>query len=417
MSSYPHGPEPPSQGQSFPSDTQRPTSPSAPPVQPAAPAAPASRLAPAIWLLAFLIFLLVLPTLLERINYSVTRGRQRAEAEVARAELAALPEGISPYRLVASSMAPSVVGIQTTRVAGRPAAGDEWTHMRPFGSRFPSRGEGSGVIVDEAGYILTNSHVIESATEITVQLSDGRHVQRVKVVGTDPASDVAVLKIEADGLLAAPWGDSDAIEVGDPVVAIGNPFGLTRTVTAGIVSAKGRRGIIHDLTYQDFLQTDAAVNPGNSGGPLANLRGEVVGINTAISGESYRGISFAIPSRMAQEVYERLRATGKVARGWLGVEIDDPARLSPDILARLDLPAGVTGALVRGVIANSPAEQGGIEPGDVIIRWNGERIEDPTHLTFAVARTEVDSTAEVVLVRGKGEVSLSVLVAERPPQT
>ncbi len=373
-----------------------------------------SKITPAVWLLALLIVLLVLPTLMERISYSVTRGRQRAEAEVARIELASLPEGAGRYRMVASSMAPSVVGVQTVRVAGGGVTGDELTHLRRPPPRFQTRGEGSGVIVDEAGYIITNSHVIEAATEIIVQLSDGREVRNARVVGTDPLSDIAVLQIEADGLLAAPWGDSDAIEVGDPVVAIGNPFGLTRTVTAGIISAKGRRSIIRDLTYEDFLQTDAAVNPGNSGGPLVNLRGEVVGINTAISGESYRGISFAIPSQLAQEVYERIRASGRVARGWLGVEILNPAVAAEEELRQLGVPLDATGAVVRRVEPGSPAQKAGIQPGDVIFGWNDEAVSEPSDLTFAVARTEISSTAEVQIHRQDEEIELSVVVGERP---
>ncbi len=182
--------------------------------------------------------------------------------------------------------------------------------------------QGSGVIVDAEGYIITNYHVVDRASEVNVELSDGSKHQ-AQVVGTDPATDLAVLKIGAANLTAAPWGKSSDLEVGDPVLAIGNPFGLARTVTAGILSATGRHAVVENVNYQDFLQTDAAVNPGNSGGPLVNMKGQIVGINTAIVGPTYQGISFAIPSDMVQQVYDQLIKSGKVARGWLGVSMKE----------------------------------------------------------------------------------------------
>ena len=176
------------------------------------------------------------------------------------------------------------------------------------------------MIVDAEGYIITNYHVVDRASEVNVELSDGSK-HRAQVVGIDPATDLAVLKIDAANLTAAPWGKSSDMEVGDPVLAIGNPFGLARTVTAGILSATGRHAVVERVNYQDFLQTDAAVNPGNSGGPLVNMRGQIVGINTAIVGPTYQGISFAIPSDMVHQVYDQLIKSGKVARGWLGVSM------------------------------------------------------------------------------------------------
>ncbi len=242
-----------------------------------------ARLPVMIGLLVLMLGLLILPSVLESIQYSVTRGRQRAIAEVARGELDKLPDLANRYRLVAQAVAPSVVGIDTVQVVQRQ---DQWNRRtRPY----VAAGEGSGVIVDKRGYIITNFHVIDGASEAKVKLSDGQVISNVTLVGADPATDIAVLKINASGLIAAPWGDSDALQVGDPVLAIGNPFGFDRTVTAGIISATERHNVVGNGGYQDFIQTDAAVNPGNSGGPLVNMKGQVVGINTAIYGQSYRG--------------------------------------------------------------------------------------------------------------------------------
>ncbi|NUQ64542.1 MAG: trypsin-like peptidase domain-containing protein, partial [Pirellulales bacterium] len=281
--------------------------------------------------LVVLIGLLISPYLAEQIQYGLTRGRERARAEVARGELADSPDVASRYTLVAQAIAPSVVGIDTVRVV---ESRDEMAYLfhQP---QLRAEGEGSGVIVDKAGYIITNYHVVDGATEASVKLSDGRVIRDVELVGTDPQTDIAVLRINASGLTAAPWGDSDELQVGAPVLAVGNPFGLERTVTAGIISAKERRGVVGNIGYQDFIQTDAAVNPGNSGGPLVNMKAEVVGINTAIYGRAYQGISFAIPSRLAHEVYDQLKATGKITeRGWLGIQM---APITPELAEQFHL--------------------------------------------------------------------------------
>jgi serine protease Do len=232
------------------------------------------------------------------------------------------------------------------------------------------------------------------------------------IVGADKMSDIAVLKIQADGLVAARWGDSDKLEVGDPVLAIGNPFRLMRTVTAGIISATGRHEVIQDLNYQDLLQTDAAVNPGNSGGPLVNMQGHVVGINTAIVGQTYQGIGFAIPSNRARKVCQELKSSGKVAWGWLGVATQS---LTPDQAKQ----AGLTdnnGAMVTAVVRNSPAAKVGIKPGDIIVRWNDRATKDPMELVLAVAATEPGSTATVELIRDGKKKTITVEVRERPAQ-
>lgn len=360
-----------------------------------------------VCLMLVLVVLFILPSLVERVQFAATRGEQRAKAEVA-GELLDRIDIDNVYRRVVQAIEPSVVGVKTRRIIrGR---GDELTFLFRRPRVFSTRGQGSGVIVDEAGYIITNFHVIDQATEVTVELSDGRTIFDVEIVGADAATDVAVLKIDADGLTAASWGKSDELEVGDPVLAVGSPFGLAQTVTAGIVSAKRRRGIVENLSYQDFLQTDAAVNPGNSGGPLVNMKGKVVGINTAIVGQSYQGISFAIPSRLAQEVYDGLKATGEVARGWLGVITE---QLDPSLVDRLGLP-DANGALVKGVWRGSPAEAADIELNDVIVAWNDQPIDDPAELGLAVAGTKIGSQAQLELIRHGKRRTVRVTVRKRP---
>ncbi len=326
-----------------------------------------------LWaILAILIVSLLAPYLAQQIAYAIARGQELARAEVARTELANLPSEADRYPLVAKIIAPSVVGVQTAIRTMSPFGDNGW-----FEPELRAMTQGSGVIVDPAGYILTNAHVINQSAQggVTVQLGDGRAVERASIVGTDPASDLAVLKINAGSLSAAHWGDSDALQVGEPVLAAGSPYGLAETVTAGIVSAKNRKVGIENIRHEDFLQTDAAVNPGNSGGPLVNMNGEVVGINTAILGHAYQGISFAIPSNLAKEVYQRLRTTG-IPRGWIGAALGD---LNNSLAERLGL-RDTHGALVVGVMTGSPAEQAGITPGDVIVEWDKRPIANAAEL-------------------------------------
>jgi serine protease Do len=231
-------------------------------------------------------------------------------------------------------------------------------------------------------------------------------------VGRDPLTDLALLKMEGGPFIPAPWGDSSTLEVGDAVLAVGNPFGLDRTVTAGIVSATGRRAQISPLAHQDFLQTDAAINPGNSGGPLVNMQGEVVGINTAIYGRQNLGISFAIPSQIAKKVCDGLRENGRVVRGWLGVAMLD---VNEAVAGQFDLQEH-SGALVTEVIPRSPADKAGVRRYDVIVEWNGQPVTASAGLSRAVADTEVGSTATIVVARNKSRVELDVHVGERPLQ-
>ena len=240
--------------------------------------------------------------------------------------------------------------------------GEEFERRMPAPREFQQQGLGSGVIVTQDGYIITNNHVVEGADELNVSFPDKRTF-KAKVIGTDPKTDVAVIKIDASNLPALPWGDASQLEVGEMVLAVGNPFGLSQTVTMGIISAIGRANV-GIVDYEDFIQTDAAINPGNSGGALVNLKGELIGINTAIFSRSggYMGIGFAIPSTMAKSVMQSLIKHGKVIRGWLGVSIQD---VTPDLAKEFGATEN-TGALVGDVMEDSPASKANLERGDII---------------------------------------------------
>ncbi len=368
---------------------------------------------------AGLVVLLSLPYLTEQVWYAASRGRERAKIEAirdtqetdakdAKQILAQLPgaKGVIPW--IAKSIDPSVVGIEAIR---------EQTVLVPSGrgtfriGKVPSlQSKASGVIMSTSGHIVTNFHVIEGAEAIIVRLSDGRTIKAVELIGKDAPSDLAVLKIDAPDLTAAEWGDSDDLEVGDPVIAVGNPFGLMRTVTSGIISAKGRKINILQLDNQDFLQTDAAVNPGNSGGPLVDMKGKVVGINTAIVGQTYRGISFAIPSRIAQEITQQLIKEGAVPRGWLGAFYYP---LDVYLAERLGLES-IDGVLILRIIVGSPADRAGILPGDVITKWNGQAVDTPHDLRLAIGQTEIGSEAKVTLIRKGAKREIAVKITKSP---
>jgi Do/DeqQ family serine protease len=272
-------------------------------------------------------------------------------------------------------------------------------------------GLGSGVIVSPQGYLVTNNHVVEGADDIEVTLSDGRSA-KARVVGTDPDSDLAVLKIELDRLPAVGFGNIENVQVGDIVLAIGNPFGVGQTVTSGIVSALGRSQLGIN-TFENFIQTDAAINPGNSGGALVDTNGNLLGINTAIysrSGGSL-GIGFAIPVSTARQVMESLIKEGKVVRGWIGVE---PRDLTPEIAETLNLPIR-QGVLITGVLQSGPASAGGVKPGDVVVKIAGRPIANTAQLLDAVASLKPQSDAEIGVQRGDRKLDLHVTVAQRPP--
>ncbi len=327
---------------------------------------------------------------------------------------------------ISKRVVPSIVNISTTKITKRFERGPFGPFFQdPFFRRFfgddffkehnmPRRRKeqslGSGVIVSEDGYIITNNHVIAGADAIKVVLSDRREFTG-KVVGADPKSDIAVIKIKASGLPAIVWGDSDKIEVGEFVLAIGNPFGLNQTVTSGIISAKGRANVgIAD--YEDFIQTDAAINPGNSGGALVNIRGELIGINTAIFTRSggYMGIGFAVPSNMAKSVMDSLINVGKVTRGWLGVYIQD---ITPELAKQFGLSSN-KGALISNVIEGSPAEMAGLKRGDVIVGYNGKEVRDTGHLRNIVSQTPVGNMMDVKVIHEGREEVLKITIGELP---
>src|SRR5262245_56872450 len=270
------------------------------------------------------------------------------------------------------------------------------------------KGLGTGMLMDAQGHILTNHHVVGGATKIEVLLANG-HTYPARLVGTDPKTDLAVIKIEAkEALPSVTFGDSDAVEVGEWVVAIGHPRGLDQTVTQGIISAKHRRGISDPSSYQDFLQTDTAINPGNSGGPLLTLRGEVIGVNAAIASQTggFEGIGFAIPSNMAVSVAKALIAHGKVERAWLGVSVQD---MSPDMARSAGL-AERKGAVIAEVVKGGPAEQAGLRQGDVVIAYGDKDMADASALRNAVAATPVGHEVKVTVLRKGQKQELTVKV-------
>ena len=271
-------------------------------------------------------------------------------------------------------------------------------------------GQGSGVIVSPDGYVLTNNHVIEGAQEVTVTLPDKREFKGA-IVGADPKTDLAVVKIDGQNLPTVVWGDATKLQVGEYVLAVGNPFGLNSTVTLGIVSALGR-GRMGITQYEDFIQTDAAINPGNSGGALVNTRGELVGINTAIFSQTggYQGVGFAVPTSMGKPIYESLIKTGKVVRGYLGIGIQD---LSQDLAKSFGIKSA-KGALVSDVKEESPADQAGLKQGDVITSYQGSSVEDAVSLQRLVTRTAVGTKASVKVIRDGHEKDLTVTIGEQP---
>jgi serine protease Do len=326
---------------------------------------------------------------------------------------------------IAKSVKPAVVNIAATR-SGKSGESPHGSPLDdPFFRKFfgdelfkrdgpqrepKERGQGSGVIVESNGLIVTNNHVVNKADDIRVFLSDKREFKG-KLIGTDAKTDIAIVKIEATGLATIPWADSDQLEVGEYVLAVGSPFGLTQTVTMGIVSAVGRASM-GIAEYEDFIQTDAAINPGNSGGALVNVRGELVGINTAIFSQSggNMGIGFAVPSNLSRSIMDQLVRTGKVVRGWLGVAIQD---LTPELATQFGITE-TKGVLVSDVMEDSPAKKAGFERADVIVEYDGKSMDSPTHLRNAVAQTPIGKKVSVKLIRDKKPKTLDVTIVEQP---
>lgn len=323
---------------------------------------------------------------------------------------AVMPGSLSPAARKAS---PAVVSITTRQaVAPQPHRNDPW--FRFFNGDpeddEPETGLGSGVIVSPDGYILTNNHVVEGADEIEVTLSDSRRA-RAKVIGTDPDTDLAILRIDLDRLPVIVWGNSDAVQVGDRVLAIGNPFGVGQTVTSGIISALGRNQLGIN-TFENFIQTDAAINPGNSGGALVDVNGHLLGINTAIYSRSggNMGIGFAIPVSTARQVLEGIVKDGQVVRGWLGVE---PLQITPELAETFGLQQK-EGVIVTGVLQGGPAAKAGLKPGDVIARVAGQEVGNVSELLTRIAALAPGQSARIDIVRRNQPMSLEVVPAQRP---
>jgi serine protease Do len=352
-------------------------------------------------------------------HQSAPPARPAAPAPLVTAPVVPVPGAPSSFAELVKRARPTVVNIHTTAVIRqRPMA------LFPLGEDSPfyqlvqppdqkAQSLGTGFVISHDGDILTNNHVVAPeelggrvADEILVQLDDKRQL-RARIIARDPATDLALLKIEANGLRAAELGDSDALEVGDWVVAIGEPYGLSSTVTAGIVSAKGRRGDElgrMNQGYWDFIQTDAAINPGNSGGPLLNMRGEVVGINTAINAKA-QGLAFAVPINMAKRVVADLRRHGRVQRGWLGLRPIDPHDVG------INIP---TGALIGVVVPGGPAQRAGLQRGDLVLKFDGVLVDDAERLRWLSANAGVGKPVKLLVRRGHRDQEVMLVTAAQP---
>ncbi len=331
--------------------------------------------------------------------------------------IATLRETSRAFTTVAKDAIPAVVAINVKKVVTRSGGGELYEDFfeRFFGRPAPRReqspekreyeqqGIGSGFLISEDGYILTNNHVVQGASEVSVTFNDGTE-KDAEIIGADPRTDVAVIKIEGDGYPYIEIGDSDALEIGEWVIAVGNPFGLEATVTVGVVSAKGRGANITE--YDDFIQTDAAINPGNSGGPLLNIDGKAVGINTAIVSRSggYMGIGFAIPMALANDIKEQLVETGKVTRGYVGIYM---RQVDPDVAEFLGLSANM-GVEISDVVEDSPADDAGLEPGDILLEMDGKAIRDMRSFKREIAKRRPGSKVKLEIFRNEKRRDITV---------
>ena len=372
------------------------------------------------YFVAALVLMLVAGVTLGAVAGGRTDRPPQAAAPTAPVLPVQMPLNTGTFAGVAEIIKPAVININTVSKGGTPGSGGRTPFEEFFGEdffrrffgdapeRIPQRSLGSGVIVDASGIALTNAHVVEKATEIEVITLDGSK-HKAKVVGADKKTDLAVLKLD-DGKAQfkfARLGDSDRMQVGDWVIAVGSPFGLQATVTAGIVSAKARN--IGQGPFDDFIQTDAAINPGNSGGPLVNMAGEVIGINTAIvAGGS--GIGFAIPSNMAKKIYTEINSKGRVTRGWLGVSIQPlTAELAKSFNAK-----DTKGVLISDVIGESPAAKAGLKPGDILLEFDGRKVEAPADLQRTVGLAQPGQEAKMKVWRDQGEKTIDIKIGEAP---
>jgi serine protease Do len=388
----------------------------------------------AVVLILLLCLRFILPPMLESSRYSWHRGQLRAEYEMAGDQLERVSwEGLSQVsRTVVKRASPSVVHItvsnrnQQSQFLSRepldllPRTGpnrEQWrAQIDPREFRGNS-GQGSGVIIDAGGYILTNYHVLEGAVDTTVYLADDR-VLPAEIIGVDRTTDLALLKIDAEDLMPIAWGDSDQVDVGSPVWAVGSPFGLTGSVSFGILSGKHRVDLNANVQYRgsrdrissrysDLMQSDVAVNPGNSGGPLVNGRGEMIGINTAIVGESYRGVSFSIPSNLVREVYDQFMKHGRVRRGWLGVELVMELQTGDR-----DSNPGNPSIVVKSVVPDSPAALAGIYPGDRITHFDKDTVLSVEHLIDAIRDSPADSNIHLTIRRSDEVIEVIAKLGE-----
>ena len=352
----------------------------------------------------FVLASLVAPESLPWRARTVVIGRDAAPATERR-------DAAASYSTAAKRAVASVVNVYAVKAPPRRVPGNPWPFADPDEEPGGGAGLGSGVVMSADGYVLTNNHVVEGAGTIAVALAEGKPAP-ARVIGTDPETDLAVLKIEARDLKPIALGDSDAVQIGDVVLAIGNPFGVGQTVTQGIVSGTGRNRVGIN-TFENFIQTDAAINPGNSGGALVDATGRLIGINTAIlspSGGSL-GIGFAIPARIATEVMAQLVKDGRVARGWIGVEAQD---LTPDLARALGVRAAAGSVLVR-LLRGGPADRGGMRAGDVVVGLDGKPIADTFDLINRTAAIKPGSQGEFAVLRGGSELKLRVEIGRRPP--
>ena len=354
-----------------------------------------------------------IPAVVYRISLAIFRARQDASEQGLKHRLAELNDTSQAFRMVVERVKPAVAHIECVRLYQQMAPSFQPGDRTSSPQYFLQRGQGSGVVVDPSGYILTNYHVVAEAQEIRVQLPGRTEIFKASVTGVDRATDLALVKLASSGLTfqAATLGDSDQVAVGDWVLAIGNPFGLDQSVTAGIVSATGRHDLLKNMEVQDFIQTDAAINPGNSGGPLVNLKGDVIGINTATLGEGNKGIGFAISSNLAKAAVPQLREYGRILRGWLGVFLhtidQETAQRQGCQTAAIELDY---------IVPLSPAEKAGLRAGDWIIEFQGQSFRDAESLHRRIKSTQPETTVTMKIWRkGKFE-TVRVTLATQPSE-
>lgn len=369
---------------------------------------------------AILIFIGIVFGLIVSADFGIFKMGQAQDVRISKESIEILAKTDQAMAELAAASKPAVVNISSTRtMVSRPIPSPFFNDplFRDFfgnGDNKPRKykqmGLGSGVIVGKEGYVVTNNHVVQDSEEIIVRLSDKRQFKG-RVIGADPQTDLAVVKINAQNLPVIKLGDSDKLKVGERVIAIGIPFGLNQTVTSGIISATGRADV-GIAAYEDFIQTDAAINPGNSGGALVNIRGELIGINTAIASNTggYQGVGFAIPSNMVRVVMASLIKRGKVIRGWLGVSIQP---VNPTLAKQLGLKSD-KGVVVSDIADESPAQKAGMQQGDVIIEFDGKEVTDPSQLRNMVAGVAPDKVVNVKIIRDSKEKILKVIIKEAP---